>query len=71
MWKLKQANVDVTILKMFYNSVVLYVMTYCILFFYGALQYSDKSKLNRICSIAQRIMVTFKYIFGQFSLILQ
>ena len=71
MWKLKQANMDVTILKMFYNSVVLYVMIYCISLFHGALQYSDKSELSRICSIAQRIMVTFKYIFGQFSLILQ
>ena len=36
MRKLKQANVDVTILEMFYNSVVLSVMTYCISLFYGA-----------------------------------
>ena len=56
MWKHKQANVDVTILKMFYSSVVLSVMTYCVSLFYEALYYSDKSKLNRICSIAQRIM---------------
>ena len=69
MWKRKQANVDVTILKMFYSSVVLSVMTYCVSLFYEALYYSDKSKLNRICSIAQRIMVYLWTIYPHITMI--
>ena len=54
--KLNQAGVDKSIMEMFYNSVVMSVMTYCVSLFYNALNSLDKKKLERICSIAQKII---------------
>ena len=54
--KLKQAGVSANILEMFYKSVVMSVMTYCIVLFYDALSSLDKSKLSRLQSLAQKII---------------
>ena len=54
--KLNQAGVDKSIMEMFYNRVVMSVMTYCVSLFYNALNSLDKKKLERICSIAQKII---------------
>ena len=54
--KLKQAGVSANILEMLYKSVVMSVMTYCIVLLYDALSSLDKSKLSRLQSLAQKII---------------
>ena len=62
--KLNQAGVDKSIMEMFYNSVVMSVMTYCVSPFYNALNSLDKKKLERICYVpSHRKSLVTGYLF--------
>ena len=53
--KLKTFNVDNTILKRFFQSVIQSVLTFNIICFYGLLTNKSRSKLERIVKIARRV----------------
>ncbi len=54
--KLRQAKVDTTIMKLFYQSIVQSVFMYCLFIVYHSLNIIDKSKLQRIIRRAKYIM---------------
>ena len=54
--KLKQAGVSPTIMCMFYNSVVLSVLSYCVSLFMAALNAQERSKLEKVDKSGKRII---------------
>ena len=56
--KLRDINMDKTIMNLFYKSIVQSVVSFCILCWYGNLTCRDQKKLNRIVKSAKRLGCT-------------
>ena len=56
--KLKNVNVDKSILTMFYKCIIQSVLTFCIACWYGSTSVSNKNKLNKIIKCARRLGCT-------------
>ena len=68
--KLKSFSVDSTILKLFYQSVVQSILSFCITCFYGFLTQDSKKNLFKIVKTAERIcakQITFENISDMYS----
>jgi hypothetical protein len=53
--KLKNVNVDRTILSMFYKCIIQSVLTFCITCWYGSIKDGDRKKLGKIIKCAKRL----------------
>ena len=65
--KLKDVNVDTTIMDLFYRSVVQSVVAFCIVCWFGNLSEKDKKLVNRLAKSARRLgckdVVDFEEIY--------
>ena len=70
--KLRSFNVDKTLLKLFYTSILQSVFTFCIVAFGGNITDKDKTKIQRVIKRASKISSfnfdSFDFIYKSFCL---